>query len=247
MSLILFTPDPTTRAGRLNPMAKLTALIVVSVPLLLTRDVVTSGIIVAAELVALPALGLGPRVLARAWPLLLGLATLWLANFLVTGTIAGLVPVSLRLLALGLPGLLLVLSTDPVNLADALVQKGHVPARVAYSALAAFRLIPLLAQELATLRRARRARGVGAGWNPVRWLQGGAALLFALMVQAIRRGVRLAAAMDARGFDTTVPRTFARESVLTRRDGVFVAATVGLAVVAVAVSVGTGQWRFLFA
>lgn len=247
MSLLLAGPDPTTAAAHLNPIAKLTALLVVTLPLLISRDTTTSAILVAVELVTLPVLGLGPRLLRQAWPLAVGLSTLWLANFLVSGSVVGLVPVSLRLLALGLPGLLLVLSTDPTDLADALVQRWHAPARFAYGALAAFRLIPLLAAEVVSIRRARRARGVGAGWNPVAWVRAGVALLFGLLVQAIRRAVRLAAAMDARGFDGSAQRSFARESVLRRRDWLFMAATGSVVSGAVAVSVGTGQWRFLFA
>ena len=52
--------------------------------------------------------------------------------------------------------------------------------------------------------------------------------------------------MDARGFDTTTTRTFARESILRRADWTFMVASVVVTAVAVAVSVHTGQWRFLF-
>ena len=245
MTLTLFAPDLDTPAGRLNPVAKIVGIAVVSAPLLLSRDTTTSAIVVAVEVIALPLLGIGPRLLARAWPFTLALGSLWLANFLVTGSVRGLAGVSLRLLALGLPGLLLVVSTDPVELADALVQKWHAPPRLAYGALAAFRLIPLLADELATLRRARRARGVGGGWNPIARVRGAVALLFALLVQAIRRAVRLAAAMDGRGFDARTARTFARPSVLHRRDWWFMVAASTLAAAAVTVSVTTGNWRFL--
>ena len=235
----------STVAGRLNPVAKLAAIGVVTVPLLVSRDVVTSGVLVGAEVIALPLLGLGGRLLGRAWPLALGLATLWLANYLGRGSVSGMVGISLRLVALGLPGLLLVASTDPTDLADALVQKWRAPARVAYGALAAFRLLPLLADELGVIRRARRARGVSAGANPVAWVRTGVALLFAVLVQAIRRATRLAAAMDSRGFDAGRPRSFARVSIVRRTDRAFVAATVLVVVAAVTTSVLTGSWRFV--
>lgn len=238
-------PDTTTRAARLNPVAKLAAIGVISLPLLVSRDVVTSAVLVSAEMVALPLLGLGGRLLLRTWPIVLGLGTLWLANFLARGTVAGMVPISLRLVALGLPGLLLVASTDPTDLADALVQKWRAPARAAYAALAALRLLPLLAQELTVIRQARRARGVGAGWNPLAWASTATALLFALLVQAIRRATRLAAAMDSRGFDAATVRSFARESVLRRSDWAFGLSAGALAVLAVVVSVLTGYWRFV--
>ncbi len=232
-------------AARLNPVAKIAAIGVLTLPLLASRDIVTSGVIVGVEVVALPLLGLGARLLSRAWPIVLGLAMLWLANYLARGSVSGMVPISLRLVALGLPGLLLVASTDPTELADALVQKWHAPARVAYGALAAFRLLPLLAAEITVIRRARRARGVSPGRTPVAWVRTGVALLFALLVQAIRRAVRLATAMDSRGFDAGLPRSFARESILRRSDRAFVVATALIAVAAVAGSVATGSWRFV--
>ncbi|MGI8880915.1 MAG: energy-coupling factor transporter transmembrane component T family protein [Jatrophihabitans sp.] len=234
-------------AGRLNPTSKVAALGILAVPLFLSVDAVTSGILVVAEVIALPLLGIGPRVLARtAWPLAFGLGTLWFANWLVAGTVAGMLPVSLRLVALGLPGLVLVVTTDPVDLADALVQRWHAPARFAYGALAGFRLLPLLIAELFTMARARRARGMGGGANPVRWVRLGVGLLFGLLVQAIRRAVRLAAAMDSRGFAAAEHRTFARVSTVTGWDRLFVLAAAVLVIGAVATSIGTGHWRLLF-
>ena len=48
--------------------------------------------------------------------------------------------------------------------------------------------------------------------------------------------------MDARGFDSGVPRTNARGSVLRLRDAVFVVGTVGVCAAAITVSVATGAW-----
>ena len=45
------------------------------------------------------------------------------------------------------------------DLADALVQRWRVPARFAYGALAALRLLPLLSADWHMIGRARRARG----------------------------------------------------------------------------------------
>jgi energy-coupling factor transport system permease protein len=246
MTLVLGASVVRRRGGTLNPTSKVLAMAIVAVPLLLSTDVVTSAIMVVAELVALPLLGVGPRVLGRAGgPILFGLAGIWFANWIVSGNVSGLVAVSLRLVALALPGLLLVATTDPVDLADALVQRWHVSARFAYGALAALRLIPLLIDEVQTMRRARRARGIGAGWTPVSWARLAGGLLFGMLVQAIRRGVRLAAAMDSRGFDSAATRTFARMSTVTWRDRLFVLATGAVVAGAVATSVATGHWQFL--
>ena len=71
------------------------------------------------------------------------------------------------------------------------MQQGRLPERFAYGALAALQAIPWLAEDLVALREARRMRGLRASWHP--------RVLVGLLVLAIRRGDRLAVAMDARG------------------------------------------------
>ncbi|WP_375479716.1 energy-coupling factor transporter transmembrane component T family protein [uncultured Jatrophihabitans sp.] len=224
------------RGTRLNPVTKIVALAVLSLPVLITGDPVVALVLLAGQLLALPALGLWPGVLVRyGWPFLVALAGIWAANYLASGDIAVVLPITARVAALALPGIVLVLTTEPVDLADALVQVWRAPARFAYGALAAFRLMPLLGADWVSLRRARRARGLAAGANPLRAVGVGFGLLFALMVTAIRRAVRLAAAMDARGFGAGSGRTFARPSRLRKVDWATMAAAVLLAVAAVVV------------
>ena len=71
---------------------------------------------------------------------------------------------------------------------------------------------------------------------------------FGLLVIALRRGGKLATAMEARGFGRTPPsggkRTWARESRLHARDGWIMALGTVFAFVPVVVSVLTGAWRF---
>jgi energy-coupling factor transport system permease protein len=65
---------------------------------------------------------------------------------------------------------------------------------------------------------------------------------FILLVGAVRRGSRLATAMDARGFDSGIPRTNARGSALHLRDAAFVGGAVVACAAAVALSVTVGVW-----
>ena len=150
------------------------------------------------------------------------------------------VALALRVIGLALPGVLLVASTDPVRLADALTLHWRVPPRFAYGALAALRLVPLLVAEFESVRLARRTRGVEAGRNPVAAARLFAGMAFTLLVGALRRGSRLATAMDARGFDSGVPRTNARGRCCAARDAVFVVGTVVVCAAAIALSVLTG-------
>jgi energy-coupling factor transport system permease protein len=104
-----------------------------------------------------------------------------------------------RVSAIGSVGLAFVLTTTPTRLADALVQQGRVPERFAFGALAAYQAIPRFAADLATIRTARRLRGLPE-WRP--WI------LVSLLVRAIRHADQLALAMDARGFGSGPRSTY---------------------------------------
>lgn len=206
--------------GRINPVAQISAILFITVTALATVDLLTPAVLLTAELGLLPAAGLrSPRmVLARTWPLLLSAAGIgWVTLLFSAGggwDWVGAAALALRVLAVALPGVLFVASTDPVRVADALTIHWRVSTRWAYGALAAIRLAPLLVTEWQTIRLARRARGVDSGRNPVAAIRlaGGAA--FTLLVGAIRRGSRLATAMDARGFDATSPPTRNTELII---------------------------------
>ncbi|MGY5883022.1 energy-coupling factor transporter transmembrane component T family protein [Modestobacter lacusdianchii] len=232
-----------------NPVAQLTAIVVVTAVLLVSGDLVTPAVLLAVELALLPAAGLTRPgdVLRRTWPLLLsaaGVAWVNVAFGSLDGAEAWLSGATwaLRVVALALPGILLVASTDPVRLADALTLHWRVSTRFAYGALAALRLVPLLAAEWETIRLARRARGVDGGRNPGAHVRLLASTAFGLLVGAIRRGSRLATAMDARGFDSGIARTNARGSRLRPLDAWVVVAAVAVCAVAVTASVLTGAW-----
>ena len=228
--------DRDAALARRNPVAKLTAAFAVTVGLLVTLDPVTPAVLLALEALAFPLTGVRLRVLARrSWPLLVGIAGVALANIVAisrgsvvadlgplevtSGGLATAAAVSLRLLAVTLPGIVVLATTDPMDLADALVQRWRVPPRFAYGALAALRLLPLLSSDWQTIGRARRARGLDPGRSPAAHLRAFAAQVFAVLVAAVRRGVRLAAAMDARGFGATgVARTVARPQPMRAAD-----------------------------
>ncbi|HEY3687465.1 MAG TPA: energy-coupling factor transporter transmembrane component T [Streptosporangiaceae bacterium] len=234
-------------AARANPAAKLIATLVIAAALLVAIDPVTSGIVLAVELVLLPAGGLRPRALLRLGvPLLVGAVSLGVVNTIIgTGGVWGGLGLSVRLLAIAVPGIVTAASTDPTDLCDALVQRLHLPERFAVGALAALRLLPMLAAEWRTLSLARRARGLEAGRNPLAAVRIFAGKVFALLVRAIRAGTLLATAMDARGFGTG-PRGRARTSVFRPGDYALMAGALILVTAAHLVSAGFGTWRVLF-
>ncbi|ADU08980.1 cobalt transport protein [Micromonospora sp. L5] len=253
---------PGAPLARRNPVAKLAAAVVFTLILVATLDPVAPAIAIAVELAVLPLFGVRYRVLARrAWPLLAGAAGILITLVLFAADRSGRVLVEagpvlvtegvlvtalglvLRMLAVALPGIVVFATTDPTDLADALIQNAKTPARFAIGALAAFRMVPLLEQEWRMISMARRARGVDAGRNPVAKLRLFASTAFTLLVGAIRRGTRLAVAMDARGFDAGPPRTVARPQRFTRADALLVAGAALLAGGALATSIALGTFR----
>ena len=258
---------PTFTAGtaplaRRNPVAKLGAAVLFSAPLISTLDPLTPAIALAVELAVLPLFGLGYAELARrAWPLLLaaggvvvtlvlfaaertGATVAQLGPFAVTtGVLLTALGMALRVIAIALPGIMVFATTDPTDLADALVQNARAPARFALGALAAFRLVPLLGAEWQSLTLARRARGIDAGRNPVARVRLFVSTAFALLVGAIRRGTRLAVAMDARGFDSGIPRTYARRQHFRAADVALLAGAAAVSTAALTVSVLLGTFR----
>jgi energy-coupling factor transport system permease protein len=261
----LLAPVLTGRLARRNPVAKLLAAVVPAAVLVATLDPVTPAVVLGLLLLAVPSTGVDVlSFFRRARPLLFAAVMVGLVNaafgrtdtgrlllelgpLAVTsdGALTGL-GIALRLLAIALPGVLVLAATDPVDLADSLVQQGRVPPKFAYGTLAALRLLPLLGEEWQTIAMARRARGFDAGRSPVAAVRLFSSQVLALLVVAIRRGTRLATAMDARGFDSGLPRTQARTQVVTGADVALVAAAVLASAVAVSVSVGLGTWRPLF-
>jgi energy-coupling factor transport system permease protein len=96
---------------------------------------------------------------------------------------------------------------------------------------------------------ARRARGVDAGANPVAALRIFASSTFALLVGAIRRGTRLAMAMDARGFDPAhgLPRTRARRQRFGPADLALVVAAVAISAALLVTTIALGTFDPLLA
>lgn len=242
--------------ARLNPTTKLIIAAVITVVLVVSADAVTAGVILTLELLALPWAGvawgwLRPRLLALG---LLGVSVLIL-NTAVSdrggGVLVSLVGIeirdeallagcaaALRIMAMALPGVVLLATTDPTDLADALAQRWRMPERFVIGALVALRLVGVLGLEWQLMSRARQARGLPGGT-----LRSFPGQLFGLLVAALRRSVRLAQAVEARGLGVVAERTWWRASDLTRSDYLARVAVVAAMVAAVGISVLLGTWR----
>ncbi len=256
--------DPSAPIARANPATKLAVSLMISLALLLSVDPVSAGVMLLVELAVLPWCGLSPAALwRRAWVIPVGAASAAAATAVYgndsgaellrlgplevsQGSLASAAAIALRVLAIGLPGVVLLATTDPTDLADALTQKLHLPARFVLAALAAMRLFGVLAEEWTGLTMARRARGIGGG-GPLARLADLAGRLFALLVLAIRRGATLATTMESRGFGTGARRTCARQSRFSGVDVVLALAAPATVAVAVSAAVLSGYWNFILA
>jgi energy-coupling factor transport system permease protein len=237
------TPDPRAPLATAHPLAKIAAALVLMFTLFLTVDPLTPGLVLIAELAAVPLIGIPPgALLRRAFPVLIAAIGIGFFNALVTGDVAAGIAIGLRVAGIAFAGIVAIASIDPTELADALVQHLHAPRRFTVGALAAFRLMPLFADEWQTIALARRARGIDTGR-----VAGFFPMTRSLLVAAIRRATRLAVAMDGRGFASGGCRTLARPRAITARDWLLVAASFAVAAVATAASIAAGSWRFFLA
>lgn len=251
----------------INPVAKLGAALLIALPLVLTIDAVSAATALTLEFVLFALSGLRWR---EFW---LRTSPVWIAAPLTAITIAlygapsgqiyvewlflrvsdGSLELALatffRVLAIALPGVVLFVTVDPTDLADGLAQVVHLPARFVLGALAGMRLLGLLGEDWRALALARRARGV-ADVGRLRRILG---MAFALFVLAIRRGSKLATAMEARGFGgrmldadgVPVARTWGRPSRWGGAEWALLAAGAAISATAITVAVLTGSWNFI--
>lgn len=258
MSLI--TPEiRASAAARINPITKLFVALLIAFTLVLSIDVVSASVAVLVVAVLLPFSGVSWRqfwlrslpiwisaVLAAVTTVLYGVDSgALLAAFgpitVTEGSVGLAAAIGLRVLAIGIPGVVLFATTDPTDLADGFGQLLHLPARFVLGALAGLRLVGLLIDDWHALELARRARGV-ADRGAVRRFFGQA---FALLVIAVRRGSKLATAMEARGFGGDTRRTWARPSRLGVGDAVLAALGLLLTATAVTAAVLAGTWSLV--
>ncbi|MCY7325616.1 MAG: energy-coupling factor transporter transmembrane protein EcfT [Microbacteriaceae bacterium] len=256
----VLTPQAGTQAiYRVNPVAKLGATAIISIALVLSIDWVSAAVALAFESVLFLFAGLSLRRFAlRTLPVTIA-AFFSAVTILLYGEPSGqsylrllLINVSdgsielaiatlLRVLAIGLPAVVLFVTVDPTDLADGLAQVLHLPSRFVLGALGGLRLVGLFIDDWKSLELARRARGI-ADRGRLRRFAGQA---FALLVLSIRRGSKLATAMEARGFGGSNRRSWARESRFGAAEVALLLIGVVVAAVSVTVSVATGSWNFI--
>lgn len=246
-------------AGRVNPVAKLATALILGLALVPSIDWVSATVALVLEIPLLLWAGLSARTFfLRTLPVWIAApgAAITIALYgqtsgsvhfsflLITvsdGSLALALATFLRILAIGLPAVVLFVTVDPTDLADGLGQIVRLPSRFVLGALAGIRLVGLFLQDWRSLELARRARGVADRGRLRRFTQ----QAFALLVLSVRRGSKLATAMEARGFGASNDRTWARPSTMGLRELALMLAGVIIAGTAITVSVLAGTWNFI--
>ncbi|GGE67857.1 hypothetical protein GCM10011401_14100 [Nesterenkonia cremea] len=253
----------TSWLGRRGPLGKLIALVLITLALVASIDLVSAAVVVMGCFALLPLAGIRPLALMRRiWPFAVGaLLAVWgtaiageesgrvLVDFgfttVSTGSVMLGLALGLRGFAMVLPSVIILSTTDPTDLADSLAQQLKLPARFVLGALAAMRLMGMLAQQWTTLGHARRARGLGKGRGFGSRLASTLSQIFGLLVQAIRTATRLAVTMESRGFDGG-PRSWARPAQFTAADLLVVLGGAALAAAATAAAMAAGTWSLVW-
>ncbi|SER76355.1 energy-coupling factor transport system permease protein [Propionibacterium cyclohexanicum] len=250
-----------TRLDRLNPVTRFLLLVLAALPVIISLDWLSAAVMFVGTVLILRACGVPVRRLARRLRPVLLVAPLaavsmalygkpggevywhwgliWVTQRSVTMAIA----VVVRILALGVAAVELLGGLDLTATADGLAQICRLPARFVLGALAGLRLAGLFVDDWRTLAQARRARGLGDSGRLRRF----ATMAFALLVFAIRRGTKLATAMEARGFSsqTAGRRTWARVSRLGLPDAIGWVITAALAALAIGSSLYFGTFSLV--
>ena len=227
-----------------NPVARVIALLVFTTPLLVSIDLVSALVSLACTIIGAPILGVSYRVLfRRGLPIVLiapvsgismalygrpeGREYFSVAFAHVTDNSLGLAAaIMVRVLAVGLPVIVLLGTIDPTELGDGLSQILKFPPRFVIGTVAGARLVSLFQRDWEAMRRALT-------------------MTFGLLVLALRRGTKLATAMEARGFGRDASRTWARESRWGRAETLLVVACAIAGAMSIIIAVWCGSFRFL--
>ena len=243
----------------INPVFRIFGAFAASIPLLFTLDCVSASVALLLEFVIFACIKLPPwRVIRLSWPVWVGAPTsaltvllygksggnTWFQWWLMHATDRSAmlaVATPLRILAIGVPSIVMVIGLDATDLADAFSQVLHLPDRFVYGGLAGIRLFGVLQDDWAALTASRRSRGLGDEHRVRAFFP----QPLALLVLSIRRSTTLATAMEARGFGGVGARSHARVSRVRARDWWIFAVCAIVPSVAVAAALYFGTFAFL--
>jgi energy-coupling factor transport system permease protein len=138
---------------------------------------------------------------------------------------------ALRIYTIILSSLVFIRTTDPRDLAIALVTQLRVPYRIAYAFFIALRIVPTIEDEIKTIRAAQAVRGVARQGGIAGRIREMKRYAMPLLVGSLRKASMMVMSMEARAFGAFPTRTFVDRPVIKAR-GLTVCAVTVAAVVA---------------
>ncbi|HLZ25948.1 MAG TPA: energy-coupling factor transporter transmembrane component T [Chloroflexota bacterium] len=211
---------------RLNPLTKLAACLLAAIVVSTAGEPVTPAIVILLALASTRGLGKVPvSMLCRtlAFGLLASLGVFWTYTVFYGGSgepwLYG-ATMAARLLAILSSSAMFVLTTDPSQFVRSLIHQARVSPRIAYSLFAAYRFVPLLQVEFETIRAAHQMRGGVGGGGPFGQIREIVGYAIPLLASAVRKGERVALAMESRGFGalSAQQRTYFRVTTINQAD-----------------------------
>lgn len=242
LNVIDYVPG-NTLLHRLNPVAKLAlAASIIAATFLANTYVALVGLLLFTLLLAAYA-GVFDR-LARLLKLLVPIALIMLVLQLafVRGgetlfafvTDEGLITggkACLRLLGVALPLVLMLMVTKLTDLANACVEKLHIPYKYAFTFTTALRFVPVFSQEMNAIMEAQTARGVQYDTkNPFKKMQLMLPLCVPLLISSVSKTDATALAAEQRGFYLRTRESSYRRYPFATRDMVAFAVCIALIV-----------------
>jgi len=249
----------STQLDRLNPVTRIGLAVLMSIAILISLDWLSATIMTLGQALIYLACGVpAGRLLRRMIPVAIiapiGAISMllyaepegriWWQWGLVTisdGSLSMALAALIRIFALGLGAVILLGEVDQTAMADGLAQIVRLPAKFVLGTLAGMRTIGLFVEDWRMMTLARRARGLGDHGRIRRLFT----MFFALLVFAIRRGTKLATAMEARGFGAFPDRTWARPTSLRRADAAGWLMTLLLCALAIGAAAYFGTLRMI--
>lgn len=247
-----------TLVERINPVFLMLGTFLYSIPLMLTLDWVSASVALGLGLIGSYAIGVPVSATwRRGWFLMIVAAGSFVSMLLYAqpggqsyvefglvnitdNSISLATGISFRVLAIGMPVMLVLGSVDVTRLADAMAQNARIAPRFVLGTLAGIRLAGVFKRDWQAMEQSQRARGVGESNKAKQIFQ----ISFALLILAIRRASSLATAMESRGFGNN-SRTWARPSRVAVADWVFVVVCLAVISIALAASIWAGTFNFL--
>lgn len=252
--------SPSWFIRRLNPISRFIGALLLCLPMFVTLDIVSASIAFGLDILLFAIAGVTPwYVLRHTWPVWIAASGSFISVLLYgqssgddifkfgwmhisQGSLYLAICTFVRVASVAVPGVILAIELDPTDLADGLVQILHFSPRFVYGALAGLRMFSLLQNDWRAFGLARRSRGISDGKALQRMLSQS----FGLLVLSIRRGTKLATAMEARAFGSNIKRVPARKSKLTAYDWIFYAICIAVPTIALYASIQTGYWHNAF-